>query len=126
MTLKKTEITDYEIVDHGVEGSQYFQGCGVALTDYEFVATGNGDNFAEAIDEALEYMSQGEECSGVDFKGLEARMLADEGLTEWPTEPSAMAVARKANGVMSDEEWEELMGECDTYYYVSVRYNVGE
>jgi hypothetical protein len=46
--------TDYEIVVHGIEHEQHFQGCGVAGTDYTAVFTGIGNNPDEALDDALE------------------------------------------------------------------------
>ena len=44
----------YEIIDHGVEHEQYFQGCGVAFTEFEEVFTGTGDSPHEALEDALE------------------------------------------------------------------------
>ncbi len=126
---KQATITDYQLLDHGIDGSQYFPGCGVYGTSFDHVVTGCGDNFSEAINDALESMAQGVECNGVDIEAFEHQMLTDEGLLVdgeppqcWPHEPSANAVARKSNGDMSEEEWENA--DCDVYYYVSIRYNV--
>ena len=47
---------DYEIINHGIEHSQYFQGCGVAFTDFDLVATGIGDNAKEAYEDAVEQL----------------------------------------------------------------------
>lgn len=47
-------VTGHEILDHGVEGSQYFQGCGVSYTRYTEVYTGIGDSAYEALEDALE------------------------------------------------------------------------
>lgn len=105
-------ITDYEIINHGIDHSQYFQGCGVAYTQFDHVATGIGDNPAEAIDDCLELMAQGDECDGIDWEAFEKRMLADEGLTEWPQSPS----------VSEDEEADDEASEM--YYHISIRYNV--
>jgi hypothetical protein len=44
----------YEIVDHGIEHEQSFQGCGVFGTGYTAVFTGIGDNPCEALEDALE------------------------------------------------------------------------
>jgi hypothetical protein len=38
----KTQITEFEVIDHGIDGSQYFQGCGVAYTKFKYVVTGCG------------------------------------------------------------------------------------
>ena len=47
-------ITTYEIVDYGIYGDQYFQGHGVSFTEYEYCALGAGDNYTEALEDALE------------------------------------------------------------------------
>lgn len=46
--------TDHQILDHGVNGSQYFQGCGTYGTEYTHVYTGIGDSAHEALEDALE------------------------------------------------------------------------
>jgi hypothetical protein len=46
--------TDHQVIDHGVDGSQYFQGCGVSCTEYTDVYTGIGDSAHEALEDALE------------------------------------------------------------------------
>jgi hypothetical protein len=96
----KTKVTDFEVVDHGIDGSQYFQGCGVALTRYEHVATGCGDNFREALDDCLEMMAQSD-----DIANLESLIVAD-------------IDAYGKESVPEDSE--------DTYYYVSIRYNTAK
>lgn len=52
-------ISDYEIIIHGVEHHQYFQGCGISGTSYEDVATGVGSDANEAYDNALECLAMG-------------------------------------------------------------------
>lgn len=47
-------ISKYQIIDHGVENSQYFQGCGVAHTEFGACYTGIGNSAHEALDDALE------------------------------------------------------------------------
>lgn len=51
-------VTEYEVIDHGFDAEQHFQGCGIAYTEYEDVATGIGDNAQEAFDDALESLAQ--------------------------------------------------------------------
>ena len=48
------KVTDHQILDHGVDGSQYFPGCGVSCTIYTEVYTGIGDSAHEALEDALE------------------------------------------------------------------------
>ncbi len=120
---QKQKVTEFEVIDHGIDGSQYFPGCGVYFSNFHHVATGNGDTFAEALDDALESVAQDE--TNIDVADLEKRILE-----EWPIESqdkrSAFAEARRSNGDLSDEEWEEVADECDVYYYVSIRWNVAD
>lgn len=51
---KLNEVIKFEIVDHGFEHEQYFQGCGVAFTEYDTVYTGAGETPADALEDALE------------------------------------------------------------------------
>ena len=53
-------IADFQIVDHGIDGDQYFQGCGLSFTSFEDIATGIGSNPYEALDDALENLAQGD------------------------------------------------------------------
>jgi hypothetical protein len=53
-------IEAYEIINHGVEHSDYFQGCGVACTEFTDVATGIGNSEREALDDAIEQLAQGD------------------------------------------------------------------
>jgi len=48
------KVIDHEIIDHGVDGSQYFQGCGTSFTNYTDVCTGIGNSPHEALEDALE------------------------------------------------------------------------
>lgn len=100
-------ISSYELIDHGIENSQYFQGCGTSYTPFEHVVTGIGDNPAEAIDDCLEQIA----ANGINVSDFESRMLADEKLTEWPTTPVVFYDSD------IDDDW-------DMYYHVSIRYNV--
>ena len=99
-------IGEFELIDHGIEHSQYFQGCGVAFTRFANVVTGIGDNPAEAIDDCLEQVAQ----AGFDTEGMEARILEQEGLKAIPTTPSVAA-----------EFGCDETGEA--YYHVSIRWN---
>jgi len=48
------EPIKYEIIDHGIENPDFFQGCGVSFTDFDICFTGIGDNPREALEDALE------------------------------------------------------------------------
>jgi hypothetical protein len=50
--MKKAK--EYEIINHGPEHSQYFQGCGVSYTKFDTCVTGIGDNAKDAYNDAVE------------------------------------------------------------------------
>jgi hypothetical protein len=56
--MPERKIRDFEILDHGAEHSQYFQGCGTSHTGFEDVATGCGDNAKEAYEDAADILAQ--------------------------------------------------------------------
>ena len=59
-------VLSFEVINHGVENSQYFQGCGIAYTSFEDVATGIGDSPFEALEDALESLAQNDwDVSGI-------------------------------------------------------------
>jgi len=65
-----------EVEDHGVDGAQYFRGCGTSGTDYEDCATGTGNTPREALEDALEALA----CGGWSIPDeLEAEALAELG-----------------------------------------------
>ncbi len=93
-------VTDYEVVDHGIYHSQYFQGCGVCFTKFDHVVTGCGNDFSDALSDALDSMAQ--HVGGIEeLEGLD-QVCIDGG-----------------DDVVPDDAE-------DTYYYVSIRYNVAE
>lgn len=96
-------VTEFETVDHGVEHEQYFQGCGVSYTLFEHVATGCGNNAAEAFEDVLEQIA----CSGFDVRTIEG------------SEYSLLFHSEKAHAARVPEDSE------DCFYYVSIRWNTG-
>lgn len=51
-------VIDYEVLDHGFDGEQYFQGCGISYTEFEDVATGIGETAQEAFEDALDQLAE--------------------------------------------------------------------
>lgn len=76
-------VTEFEVVDLGIEHPDYFQGFGCAFTSFDNCDYGIGSNPAEALDDCLESIAQ----MGVDVEDLEARIRESEG--EPPTTPVA-------------------------------------
>lgn len=52
------QITAFEFVDHEIQHPDYFQGCGVAHTQFDECYTGVGDTAREAAEDALESLSE--------------------------------------------------------------------
>lgn len=105
MTAKM--IADYQIVDHGIEWSDYFQGCGTAFTDYTDVATGCGEDYMSALEDALESLAQND----WDTESVKPEDHDDDSVSAW---------IERARGDNGDDGESEYSGETP-YYYVSVR-----
>ena len=103
-------INDYEYINHGVENSDYFQGCGTAFTDFDNVCTGIGDTLYEAIDDCLEQICTINDIDNVDEIEKE---IKDKNVDE-------------SMEITYDEDSGEDDGEFlnDVHYYVSIRYNI--
>lgn len=51
-------LIDWQVINHGIEHSQYFQGCGVSFTKYDFCVTGIGMTASEAREDCYEQLAQ--------------------------------------------------------------------
>mgnify|MGYP000908199233 CR=1 FL=1 len=91
-------ITAHEILVHGIEHEQYWQGAGCSFSEYTDIATGIGDNAREAYDDALEQLAS----SGWNVDKL-------------PRRPRGVnAKLRVPASWLKDEM-------CDAHVYVSIR-----
>lgn len=96
-------VAEFEILDHGVEHEQYFQGCGVSFTKFEDVATGIGSSAIDAFEDALEQLA----CQGWDVESIKP----PEGMSEEIDIPTEDDYDDDAN-----EDYEMCI-----WHYVSVR-----
>jgi hypothetical protein len=121
-------ITCFEIVDHGIDNSQYFRGCGVSSTKYTNVATGCGDNPSEALNDALEQLANGDWDTQKVTNSEDARPFLNA------DKPSASAEIRdqlKADNPQgkneTDDDYSERIDgyasetDSELHYYLSVR-----
>ena len=98
-------IKDYEVIDHGFDAEQYFQGCGTAFTEFDDVATGIGETAAEALDDALENLAQGDwDVSSIPSRG--------HGFSRM----TVLGYLRRVGGLTREE-----IENTETHAYVSVR-----
>lgn len=120
------KIDEYSITDHGIEGSQYFQGHSVG--DWNDCATGCGSNPYDALEDALESLAQNdwntesntELCIVLD--ALEAKCpwpnLILEACKEYADEETLKEIK-------AFEDGEGDFPETDLHYYVSINVNQG-
>lgn len=97
-------IEQIQIIDHGIEWSAFFQGCGTTFTKFDSVATGIGDTPAEAISDALEQIASIE--SEEVLAAIEL-LLANELGANWESSarfqsPSAYAEALADSGAAAE------------------------
>ena len=98
----------FEIIDHGPDHAQYFQGCGVAFTRYARCYTGAGFSGKEALSDALDQMAM----DGWNVEAIEASEEAKE----------------VCGNPKTIDDWHECSTEeererCEHYWYVSIRFN---
>ena len=112
------QIADFEIIDHGIESSSYFQGCGVSFTDFEEVSTGIGDTASEALEDALESLAQGD-------------WDTDSVKPEWHIEPKDQKGVCEGCEFSCDDDDDDDAKDCrddcdpcdgcEMYHFVSIR-----
>ena len=90
----------YEIINHGYNHSQYFQGCGTCGTSFDCAVTGCGMNAKEAYEDAVEQIA---------MQGHKINL---------PTRPRGINAKDKVHARLAKEEYNEF------YFYVSIRYNI--
>lgn len=120
-------IKDFELIDHGIDHNQYFRGCGVSGTKFEFVTTGAGENALEAFDDALEQIAMSE---SVDLSLIENSREYKKASTKKSQKFTVMAFHRRNGNLVPKREkngnftgeYEEF--ENEHYYYISIRYNL--
>lgn len=95
-------VTAFEIVNHGYEHAQYFQGCGVAFTRFQHCVTGAGDNAKEAFEDACEQIAMAHDS---------------EAAQSLPDRPAGIRVR---DHVPADCRGED----SEIYWYVSIRYSL--
>jgi hypothetical protein len=104
-TVTTKHVRNFEIVDHGPEHSQYFQGCGVSGTKYDDVVTGIGNTPAEALSDALDSLAQN---GWEDLDQIEA-------WDGWCSRRLDYDVHNTCDIDLDDH------AECEVYYFVSVQ-----
>ena len=108
-------IEKFEIVDHGIQHTQYFQGCGVSFTKFENVVTGAGESAKSAFEDCLEQIV----LDDFDVSSIEKSKDGRKFQTKKAENFTVTKHLRK-NG-WKEEEMET--GVNENYYYLSIRWN---
>lgn len=107
----------WEIIDHGIEHSQYFQGCGTTFTEFSDVATGIGDNPKEAMEDALEMLAQsGWDTDGIKNNLEETPSVSDIREEEAKERREAWIEEQREKGVPDVDEATDEQYEKGEYY----------
>jgi hypothetical protein len=102
-------ISEFTVLDHGEDGSQYFPGCGTG-DRFEHVATGVGDTAREALEDALEMMAMDD--------------ARPSPLQEKEMRDSLTDADKSAFDSLDHSECDEDHSGDDWNHYVSIRYNI--
>lgn len=90
----------FQIIDHGPDHSDYFQGCGVSFTEYTHCFTGTSSDPYSAFGDAMEGMCQ-------------ALNLTQEQVSE---------IEREGNNIFGNRRVAEYDLQCEEiYHYVSIQ-----
>jgi len=117
-------ITDFEIINHGIENSQYFQGCGTSFGKYKDCTTGCGNDFIGALEDALESLSQMDYFADAE---LEQRIAKDLGAESYDKLAALDGIGYSVEDyLMEDPDNLDENGDVNwdgnkLYYYVSIR-----
>lgn len=99
----------FQIINHGIEHSQYFQGCGILFTGYNECFTGCGISPKEAFEDAFSQLIEYEEISD----DIAAQIEAFEG---------SQAILQMEE---IPQEIAEQPEDGELYCYVSIRVKLG-
>ncbi len=113
------KIASFEIIDHGIDHCQYFQGCGTSYTEFDSAATGCGENALEAFDDALEQIAM---SGSVDLSAIEASREYKTARTKKCQRFTVEAFHRRNGNMKRGQDYSDI--ENEHYYYLSIRYNL--
>lgn len=112
----RTKVTKWEMVDLGIEHSQYFQGFGRCGTGFESAVYGIGEDPREALDDCLEHIAS---AYDVDVEQLEREILA-----EYPALADVDECFRASVGFNAELSDDEESDDCaEVYYHIGIRWS---
>jgi len=121
----QSRIAEWQVVPHGINTSDYFQGHGIALTEYTHTATGCGHNPDTALDDALENLAQADlETDAIDWEAFERDIRIAYPAYDDPkkNERASVSAYHEAHNPMGSdpEACNDDYEDCDHYFYLSI------
>ena len=116
-TAPEYSIASFEIVDHGIEHNQYFQGCGTSYTEFDECVTGCGENALEALNDALEQIAS---AYSADLSAIENGPEYRTAKTKKSQRFTVEAMFRRNGDLKRGQDMSDI--DSEHYYYVSIRY----
>jgi hypothetical protein len=107
--MERLIVSDYEVIRHGIDYPDYFQGCGVSWTRFDHVTTGIGQTEIGALDDALESMAQCSAWEDNELNRIEKEIL-------------------KNNPDMNCHDIAGFENDCgeSPWWHVSIRFSLGK
>lgn len=104
-------VVDFEVLDHGEDGSQYFPGCSAMFSKYQHCVTGVGDTAAEALEDAAVQMAMNDHhLSDAQYWWAKVAYLSDP--------------EKSAFESLDHSECDDDHSGDDWNHYVSIRYTL--
>lgn len=113
------KIVEWKVEDLGIEHSSYFQGAGTAYTKWDMVFVGIGDDYFEALDDALEQAAMS--LSLEDSDNILETIEKEEHASITEQQVSDASVSTYQDELVAEGEIDEDdLGESELFYHVAV------
>ena len=120
------KVADFKVYDYGMDSASCFPGD--SSSDWEGLQIGVGDNPIEALDDALEVISQGDD--DIDLEDLESRIKGAYPAFTCKAEDLPSATQHVLDQWKEENPYEDLEGAEETianhdyHYYIGIGWNL--
>ena len=117
-------LLKYDVRDHGVDHGQYFQGAGVAFTDFDVCYLGAADSAYDAGDDALDQLaSSGHKIDDETLDAIqnELEQLSKKDDAHTGCEDAQVCKDEACEQADSAHDHNDRHEGCELHHYVSIR-----